>query len=151
MTKQSKRPSRQFRVFQVFSDRSSFFFLWLIKLLQIMDELIAFPGIESLSMDMKDKKLTVVGEVDPVAVVGKLKKKKLHTELLTVGPAKGPEKKPEPKKEEPKKEEPKKDGDKKKEAEQIAELVKAYQAYNPWCKYYRVMSVEENPNACVIS
>lgn len=116
-----------------------------------MDELIAFPGIESLSMDMKDKKLTVVGEVDPVAVVGKLKKKKLHTELLTVGPAKGPEKKPEPKKEEPKKEEPKKDGDKKKEAEQIAELVKAYQAYNPWCKYYRVMSVEENPNACVIS
>lgn len=96
-------------------------------------------------MDMKDKKLTVVGDVDPVDVVGKLKKK-WHTEILTVGPAKQPEKK-----QEPKKEEPKKDDDKKKEADQIAELVKAYQAYNPWCKYYHVVSVEENPNACVIS
>lgn len=92
-------------------------------------------------MDMKDQKLTVIGDVDPVELVGKLKKK-WYTQIVTVGPAKEPEKKPEPKKEEPKK---------KTEEEQIAELRKAYQAYNPWLtQQYHVVSCEENPNACVI-
>ncbi|PSS04204.1 Heavy metal-associated isoprenylated plant protein [Actinidia chinensis var. chinensis] len=100
-------------------------------------------GIEFLGMDMKDKKLTVIGDIDPVNVVKKLQK--WHTNILTVGPAKEPEKK----KDEPKKDEGKKDEDKKKEEEKrIEELVKAYKAYNP--QYYYVSSVEENPNACVI-
>lgn len=41
---------------------------------------------------MKDKKLTVVGDVDPIDLVKKLKKL-CHAELLSVGPAKEPEKK----------------------------------------------------------
>lgn len=91
-------------------------------------------------MDMKEKKLTVIGDVDPVAVAGKLRKKWPCTEILTVGPAKEPEKK----KEEPKKEEPKKD-DKKKEEDKICH------AYNPCLTgYCHVVSVEENPNACII-
>lgn len=57
---------------------------------------------------MKEKKLTVTGTVDPVSVVSKLRKY-WRTEIITVGPAKEPEKKEEPKKEEPKKEEPKKE------------------------------------------
>ena len=69
-------------------------------------------------MDMKDKKLTVIGDVDPVSIVGRLRKL-CHPEILSVGPAKEPEKK----KEEPKKKEDPKD--------QWADLVKAYQAYNP--------------------
>ena len=99
-------------------------------------------GIDSIAMDMKDKKLTVVGDVDPVDVVSKLRKVG-QAELLTVGPAKEPEKK----------DEGKKDADKKKDQnEQIAELVKAYQAYNPQLTtYYYVHSAEENPNACVIA
>lgn len=107
---------------------------------------LASPGIDTLAMDMKEQKITVIGAVDPVMVVSKLKKK-WHAELLTVGPAKEPEKKKEePKKEEPKKGEGKKDDDKK-----IAELIKAYEAYNPHLtKYYHVVSMEENPNACVI-
>lgn len=98
-------------------------------------------------MDMKDKKLTVIGDVDPVDVVSKLRKL-WHTDILTVGPAKEPEKK----KEEPKKDDDKKDDDKKKDQnEQIADLVKAYRAYNPHLTtYYQVHSAEENPNACVI-
>ncbi|RVX02003.1 Heavy metal-associated isoprenylated plant protein 39 [Vitis vinifera] len=61
-------------------------------------------GVTSISVDMKDKKLTVIGDVDPVCIVSKLRKF-CRTEILSVGPAKEPEKKKEPKKEEPKKEE----------------------------------------------
>lgn len=101
-------------------------------------------------MDMKDKKLTVVGDTDPIEIVSKLRKG-WHAEILTVGPAKE-EKKEEGKKEE-KKEEKKEDKDKKKDTEkQIQELVEAYKNYNPYLtRYYYVHSAEENPNACVIS
>lgn len=88
---------------------------------------------------MNDKKLTITGAVDPVTAVAKLRKS-WPTELLSVGPAK----------EEKKEEAKNKAGDKEKEKskdDQIAEVVKAYQAYNA---YYYVQSVEENPNACVV-
>ncbi|KAJ8768602.1 hypothetical protein K2173_022724 [Erythroxylum novogranatense] len=108
-----------------------------------MKAVSTLPGIDSISVDMKDRKLTVVGDVDPVTVVSKLRKSWV-TEIVTVGPAK--EEKKEDKKEEDKKEEKKKDPN-----EQIAELVKAYKAYNPYMtQYYHVVSAEENPNACVI-
>ncbi|CAL5397606.1 unnamed protein product [Camellia sinensis] len=71
-------------------------------------------GIDSISMDMKGKKLTVVGTVDPVKLVGKLRKF-WAADIILVGPAKEPEKKEEAKKEEPKKEEPKKEEPKKEE------------------------------------
>ncbi|KAF8013376.1 hypothetical protein BT93_I1273 [Corymbia citriodora subsp. variegata] len=116
-----------------------------------MKAVSSLSGIDSIAMDMKEKKMTVIGAVDPVEVVSKLKKK-WYTEILMVGPAKEPEKKAEPKKEEPKKEEGKKEDDKKKTQEQqIAELVKAYESYKPHLtKYYHVYSMEENPNACII-
>lgn len=93
-------------------------------------------GVESVSMDMKDKKLTLTGDIDAVHVVAKLRKF-CHTEIVSVGPAK------EEKKEEPKKKDP----------NDISELVKAYEAY--YCcqmrpQYYCVTSVEENPVGCVI-
>ncbi|XP_072969259.1 heavy metal-associated isoprenylated plant protein 39-like [Typha angustifolia] len=102
-------------------------------------------GIDSITVDMKDKKLTVIGSVDPVDVVGKLRKL-WCAEILSVGPAKE-----EKKKEEPKKEEPKKDGEKKDANAQVEELLKAYRAYNPhMTTHYYVQSAEENPNSCVI-
>ncbi|XP_011035352.1 PREDICTED: FK506-binding protein 4-like isoform X2 [Populus euphratica] len=110
-----------------------------------MKKVSSLSGVDSISMDMKDKKLTVIGDVDPVHIVSKLRKL-CNTEIITVGPAKEPEKK----KEEPKKEEPKKQEDpKKKEQDAVAELVKAYNP--PMTAYYHVRSVEEDPNACVIS
>ncbi|KAK9183207.1 hypothetical protein WN944_026356 [Citrus x changshan-huyou] len=80
---------------------------------------------------MKEKKLTVIGTVDPVNVMSKLRKY-WSADIILVGPAKEPEKpkeelkkeepkkkeeakKEEPKKEEPKKEEPKKEEPKKEE------------------------------------
>ncbi|KAI7995406.1 Heavy metal-associated isoprenylated plant protein 39 [Camellia lanceoleosa] len=117
-----------------------------------MKTVTSLTGIDSIVMDMNEKKLTVIGDVDPVIVVSKLRKL-CYTTVLTIGPAKEPEKKKEePKKEEAKKEEGKKGDDKKKDEEkQIAELVKAYKAYNPYMtQYYHVHSAEENPNACVI-
>ncbi|XP_034898889.1 heavy metal-associated isoprenylated plant protein 12 [Populus alba] len=113
------------------------------------------PGVHSISMEMKDQKLTVIGDIDPVHIVAKLRKL-CCTEIVTVGPAKEPEKK---------KDDPKKQGDEKKKDEDRAQV--ASQAYNPHmppCYYaivapnaYRyhyphVGSVEEDPNAiCVIS
>jgi hypothetical protein len=58
-------------------------------------------------MDLKEKKLTVIGDIDPVDVVSKLRKI-WHTEILAVGPAK----------EEGKKDEGKKEGEKKNPNEQ---------------------------------
>lgn len=79
-------------------------------------------GIDFIAMDMKQKKMTVMGTVDPISVVSKLRKY-WSTDLILVGPVKEPEKKEEPKKEEPKKEgekkeEPKKEGEKKEEGKE---------------------------------
>lgn len=111
-----------------------------------------FAGVDSISMDMKEKKLTVIGDVDPVEVVSKLRKT-WHTEIVSVGPAKEEKKDDKKKEDDKKKDDGKKDGNKPKdEKEQIADLIKAYKAYNPhMTQYYYVQSAEENPNACVIS
>ncbi|KAK4849532.1 hypothetical protein QYF36_025847 [Acer negundo] len=61
--------------------------------------------VESVSLDMKDKKLTVFGDIDPIDIVSKLRKF-CTVEVVSVGPAIKPEKK---------KEKPKKAIDKKKE------------------------------------
>uniref|UniRef100_A0A6N2NDM0 HMA domain-containing protein n=1 Tax=Salix viminalis TaxID=40686 RepID=A0A6N2NDM0_SALVM len=109
-----------------------------------MQRVTGLPGVDSISMDMKDKKLTVVGDIDAVVIVAKLRKL-CHTDIISVGPAKEPEKK----KEEPKKEEPKKAEADKKDKDPVAEWVKAYQASYPYLTtHYHVRSVEEDPNAC---
>jgi hypothetical protein len=76
-------------------------------------------------MDLKEKKLTVIGDIDPVDVVSKLRKI-WHTEILAVGPAK----------EEGKKDEGKKEGEKKNPNEQqMTELMTLYKDYynnNPY-------------------
>ncbi|KAL3738214.1 hypothetical protein ACJRO7_019696 [Eucalyptus globulus] len=91
-----------------------------------------FEGIGSLAMDLKDKKLTVSGDFDPVKVVNKLRKSRL-TEIVSVGPAK--------------EDDGKKDGGKKKEGkkneDQVANL-KAYQAFHPMpFTYYCVSYVKK--------
>ena len=60
-----------------------------------MKAVSGLSGVESVSMDMKDKKLTLIGDIDPVGVVAKLRKF-CHAEIISVGPAKE-EKKDEPK------------------------------------------------------
>ncbi|KAF9664215.1 hypothetical protein SADUNF_Sadunf17G0132900 [Salix dunnii] len=107
-----------------------------------MQRVTGLPGVDSISMDMKDKKLTVVGDIDAADIVAKLRKL-CHTDIISVGPAKEPEKK---------KEEPKKPEADNKDKDPVAEWVKAYQTYNPYLTtHYHVRSVEEDPNACVIS
>ncbi|KAF0891014.1 hypothetical protein E2562_005109 [Oryza meyeriana var. granulata] len=99
-----------------------------------------------ISMDMKGQKLTVVGDVDPVDVVGKLRKGWPTASLLSVGPAK-----------EEKKEDKKDD---KKDDKKPPEVVK-FVGYPPWhvapaapqhyyTPQYVVHSAEEDPNSCVI-
>nr|KYP61919.1 hypothetical protein KK1_016433 [Cajanus cajan] len=110
-----------------------------------MKAVSGLSGVESVSVDMKDQKMTLIGDIDPVSVVGKLRKL-CHSDIVSVGPAK------EEKKEEPKKEEKK--PDKKDPKEEYAELL--YEAYNNQTRmqqlypYYYYRTVEENPNGCVI-
>ncbi|KAK5777952.1 Putative late blight resistance R1A-3 [Gossypium arboreum] len=98
-------------------------------------------GVESVSID-KDHKLTVTGDVDPVKAAQKLGKL-CHTEIVSVGPAKEPEKK----KEEPKKEEPKK-------PDPYTMIYHPFTAqyYTPAPNYYACCTpVEEHSPGCVIS
>ncbi|KAG6743396.1 hypothetical protein D5086_031279 [Populus alba] len=106
-----------------------------------MKTVSGLAGVDSVSIDMKEKKLTVTGGIDPVCIVGKLRKL-CHTDIVTVGPAKEPEKK----KEEP----PKKPaGDQKKDPDPVASMAYLYHPHMP--PYYYVSCVEDNHNACVIS
>ncbi|XP_062206153.1 heavy metal-associated isoprenylated plant protein 39-like [Phragmites australis] len=139
----------------------------------------ALIGIDAMSMDMASQKMTVIGMVDPVDVVNKLRKA-WPASIASVGPAKEPEKKNEEKKDGKEKKEgdakkdgdgekkdgskkdgeekddSKKDGDGKKapptEQQIIAELMNQYRAYNnPYMDtHYFVQSMEENPNSCAI-
>ncbi|VFQ80592.1 unnamed protein product [Cuscuta campestris] len=74
-------------------------------------------GIDSIAADLKEQKLTVIGVMDAVAVVKKLKKV-AKVEIVSVGPAK--EEKKEEKKEEEKKEDKKEDEKKEEEKKEEA-------------------------------
>ncbi|BAT94256.1 hypothetical protein LR48_Vigan02g207500 [Vigna angularis] len=116
-----------------------------------MKAVSGISGVESVSVDMKDKKLTLTGDIDPVQVVAKLRKF-CHTEIVSVGAVKE-EKKEEPKKDDKKKEDEKKDSTK----EIVPDPLKFYQTYGYYYQmkpqynpYYSAISVEEDPNGCVI-
>ncbi|CAI9092300.1 OLC1v1027500C3 [Oldenlandia corymbosa var. corymbosa] len=81
-----------------------------------MQKVSGLAGIESIAIDSKDKKLTVVGDIDAVKLVHRLRKL-CRADIISVGPAKEPEKKKDDgKKDDGKKDDGKKggDGDKKK-------------------------------------
>eukprot|EP01018_Ginkgo_biloba_P027497 Gb_25182 [translate_table: standard] len=99
-------------------------------------------GVDSVSIDMKQKTITVIGEADPVYLTKKLRKFG-YTELVSVGPAK--EEKKDDKKPQEKKEE-------KKDEKKVTPPTIVYVPTNfsPYEGYsYNVVS-DENPNACVI-
>ncbi|XP_028773209.1 heavy metal-associated isoprenylated plant protein 39-like [Neltuma alba] len=107
-----------------------------------MKAVSGIPGVESVSADMKANTLTLIGDIDPVCAVWKLRKVS-PTEIVSVGAAKEEKKKEEPKKPEPKKEE-------KKEEPKV--VVPCYEYYYPIRPhpYCYVTCVEEIPNPCVI-
>lgn len=78
-----------------------------------MKKVSSLDGVESISID-KDKKLTVTGCIDPVSIVGKLRKI-CSTEIVSVGPKEAEKKKEDGKKDGGKKDEGKKDEGKKDE------------------------------------
>ncbi|XP_015967349.1 heavy metal-associated isoprenylated plant protein 12 isoform X2 [Arachis duranensis] len=52
-----------------------------------MKKVSSLSGVESISVDMENKKFAIIGEVDPVDVVEKLRKL-CNAEMVSVGPAK---------------------------------------------------------------
>ncbi|KAK4855287.1 hypothetical protein QYF36_005722 [Acer negundo] len=55
-----------------------------------MKTVCVMSGVESIQLDMKDSKMTIVGDIDPTEIVLKLRKR-FHAEMLSVEPAKKPE------------------------------------------------------------
>ncbi|XP_047178960.1 heavy metal-associated isoprenylated plant protein 39-like isoform X2 [Vigna umbellata] len=62
---------------------------------KVMKTASGISGVDSISVDLKDMKLVLLGEIDPVSAVSKLRKW-CHTELVSVGPAKEEKEKEEP-------------------------------------------------------
>ncbi|KAF7004676.1 hypothetical protein CFC21_019873 [Triticum aestivum] len=113
----------------------------------------ALHGIDNMGVDVKDQKMTVVGSMDPVDVVAKLRKVFPGVDIVSVGPAK------EDKKDGDKKDGggDKKDGDKDKKDESKQVVYPPHYWYPPPPPqhhhphpYYFVRSAEEDPNSCVI-
>ncbi|XP_058779142.1 heavy metal-associated isoprenylated plant protein 39-like [Vicia villosa] len=52
---------------------------------KVMKTSSSLSGVESISMDMKEKKLTLLGNIDPVKAISKLRKL-CHVEIVSVGP-----------------------------------------------------------------
>ncbi|WJX71306.1 hypothetical protein P8452_55313 [Trifolium repens] len=59
---------------------------------KVMKTASSLSGVESVSIDMKEKKLTLSGDIDPVKAVSKLRKF-CHIEVVSVGPSKPKEEK----------------------------------------------------------
>ncbi|KAL2920769.1 Heavy metal-associated isoprenylated plant protein 14 [Bienertia sinuspersici] len=104
---------------------------------KVMKMASSIAGVETISVDTKNKILTVTGDMDPISVVQKLRKS-YYADILTVGPDKEPEK---PKEQPKKPEEPK-------PVVQVVDVGYPMQTY--YYHPHRYISVEENPNACVI-
>ncbi|KAI3419592.1 uncharacterized protein J3R85_013104 [Psidium guajava] len=109
-----------------------------------------FAGVDAIDINLKDQKLTVTGVMDPVELVGKLRKKTFSTDIISVGPAKEAEKKGENKKDD----QDKKTDDNKGKADPAKVYPYGYPYYPPPLPptYFsgRNVSAEEDPNGCVI-
>ncbi|KAG6528188.1 hypothetical protein ZIOFF_010338 [Zingiber officinale] len=111
-----------------------------------MKAVATLQGIDSVAIEMKDKKMTVIGEVDPIDIVGKLRKG-WATEIVSVGPKEEPKKDEGKKKEE---EEKKKKEEEEKKEKIIKEFMEASYGHLYVPNRYYAPSGEENPNACAI-
>ncbi|URD93960.1 Heavy metal-associated domain containing protein [Musa troglodytarum] len=96
-------------------------------------------GIDTISVDLKDKKLTVIGRIDPVRLTRKLRKH-YHAEILSIRSEREEEKK-----EEPKKSEETERAGKNKEAGAVA---RAWNGYDPYVIPHYVPVTEEDPIGC---
>ncbi|KAH9290516.1 hypothetical protein KI387_034633 [Taxus chinensis] len=96
-----------------------------------MKTVASIQGVESVQSDMKEQKITVIGDADPVCIINKLRKFG-QSELVSVGPAKEPEKKQAEKKEAPKEE--KKEVPKKEEKQEAPMTNITYVYLPPHCE-----------------
>jgi len=120
---------------------------------------VAGIGVDSIAVDIKEGKITVIGEADPVWLTTKLRKMGFRAELLSVGPVKE-EKKEEKKSDQGPAKDEKKGAEKKKDEKKAAEpavvpTVVHYvnpDGYAPYNQGYSYTVVpEEYPSTCTIS
>ncbi|KAH9306034.1 hypothetical protein KI387_010438, partial [Taxus chinensis] len=90
-------------------------------------------GVDSVAVDMKEKRITVIGDVDPVYLTSKLKKKGFAELLVIVGPVT----------------EEKNGGREKGGEENKAEVPKILYVPSSYHYEYSVVN-DENPSACTI-
>ncbi|CAD5196948.1 unnamed protein product [Musa acuminata subsp. malaccensis] len=93
-----------------------------------MKDVCGFEEIDFIGMDMKEKKMTVIGSVNPLKVLIKLRKF-WPADIVSLGPVKA--------------EEAKKEETNEPQQQMRAASVNPYAAYN-------LERIEENPNPCAI-
>lgn len=117
-------------------------------------------GVDSVTTDMKEGKITVVGEADPVRLAKKLRKLGYSTELVSVEEKKEEKKGAEKKTEEKKPEEKKPPAEKKKEEKKSEEPAittvlyhvnpeSGHWAYEGYPYQYKIVR-DEYPTFCTI-
>ncbi|KAM0010242.1 putative heavy metal-associated domain, HMA, heavy metal-associated domain superfamily [Helianthus debilis subsp. tardiflorus] len=118
---------------------------------KILKAVSGLLGIDSLTFEMKDSTLTIVGDVDAVKITNKLKK--WNAFIHTLGPAKEPEKK-EPEKKGGGEDEEAKKKKREEEEEAIKRLIESYCCCRGYHSYptqrFCIHAVEEAPTGCVI-
>ncbi|KAM3391040.1 hypothetical protein ACQJBY_012591 [Aegilops geniculata] len=114
------------------------------KAMQVVSTL---QGIDHIAVDMKDQKMTVIGTVDPVVLVERLRNKFPTAQMISVGPAK------EEKKDAAKKEGEKKEGEKKEAGKEMVYSPPYWYPPPPYHPhpYHHACSADEDPNSCIIS
>ncbi|VAH53807.1 unnamed protein product [Triticum turgidum subsp. durum] len=92
-----------------------------------------------IAVDTKDQKMTVIGTVDPVVLVERLRSKFPMAQMISVGAAK-----------EEKKDGAKKEGDKKEQVVYLPPYWYPPPLYHPH-PYHHACNADEDPNSCLIS
>jgi hypothetical protein len=111
-------------------------------------------GFDSIAVDGKTSQITVIGDADPVNLTESLRAFG-SAQLVSVGPAKEPEKKPDEKKPDDKKAVDKKPDDKKAVDKKpdpnlpITYYILPTGSCNP-CNHYTYYWSDKNPNSCSI-
>ena len=101
-------------------------------------------GVVLVAADLKDQKITVIGDADPVCLTASLREFGF-AESVSVGPSIEPEKKPATAKEEGEK----KAGGKREPPKEIHTCVIIPTSCN-YCSSYTYYLSDDNPNACCI-
>lgn len=114
-----------------------------------METVAGVEGVVSVAADLKDQKITVIGDADPVCLTASLRKFG-RAELVSVGPSKEPQAQKDSKKPDTPKPNDQKSSSKQEASKENITYVVLPTSCAHQCSGYTYYLSDENPNACCI-